>query len=92
MTPIIITLPAALQSLADNQAQLRLKAQTVNEAFVQIAQEHDLLAKRIVTRGGQLRPFVNVFLDEQDIRHLNGLETPLDGYQEMTIVASVAGG
>lgn len=92
MTSITITLPAALHSLADNQAQLRLKAQTVNEAFAQIAQQHDLLAKRILTRGGQLRPFVNVFLDEEDIRHLNGLETPLHGYREMTIVASVAGG
>ena len=92
MTPIIIYLPAALQGLADNQAQLKLTAQTVNEAFMQIARQHDLLAKRILTRGGQLRPFVNVFLDEQDIRHLHGLETPLDGYREMTIVASVAGG
>lgn len=92
MTPIVIHLPAALQSLANNQAQLRLQAQTVNEALVQIAQQHDLLAKRILTRGGQLRPFVNVFLDEDDIRHLRGLETPLDGYRAMTIVASVAGG
>lgn len=92
MTPITIHLPAALQSLADDQAHIQLEAPTVNAALQQIAQRHQLLANRILTRGGQLRPYVNVFLDEDDIRHLNGLGTSLSGYRQMTIVASVAGG
>jgi len=92
MHTIQVELPAALQPLAEGAAVVALTGACVGEALASLQARHRAVGQRILTRGGALREHVNVFLDEDDVRALAGLETPLAGYRRMIIVASVAGG
>ncbi|MFW5815988.1 MAG: ubiquitin-like small modifier protein 1 [Wenzhouxiangella sp.] len=89
---IRIELPAALQVLAEDQAGLEVAATTVGEALEALGYRHPLLLSRILTRGGQLRPHVNLFVNERDVRAERGLDTPLNDGDTLLVVPSVAGG
>lgn len=92
MDNVTIELPAALQGLMQGESQLEVPAKTVAQALEALAQRHWQVGVRVLTRGGQLRSHVNVFVDEQDIRAQQGLDTVLKPGQRVLIVASVAGG
>lgn len=90
--PIRIELPAALRVLAENRATIEARGETVAQALDDVGQRHPLLLRRILTRGGQLRPHVNLFVNETDIRHCQGLDTALGQGDVLVVVPSVAGG
>jgi len=92
MDNVTIELPAALQALAQGHAQVQVSAATVAQALAALQQRHWQVGLRVLTRGGQLRAHVNVFVDEQDIRAQRGLDTRIEPGQRLLIVASVAGG
>lgn len=87
-----IYIPTALRPYADNQAQLTMEATTVREAVEKLTEAFPKLRQHLFKEDGQLRSFVNLYLGNEDIRHLQGLDTPLDPNAELTIVPSVAGG
>ncbi|WP_203594620.1 ubiquitin-like small modifier protein 1 [Wenzhouxiangella limi] len=89
---IRIELPAALQTLAGGHANLEVAGTTVGEALENLGRSHPLLLSRILTRGGRLRPHVNLFVNERDVRTLEGLDTPLTAGDTLLVVPSVAGG
>ena len=92
MGTIRVQLPAALMPLAGDEAALDLGGEKVGDVLHSLSIRHAAVGRRILTRGGELRRHVNIFLDEEDIRHLQGLDTPVAGYQWLIIVPSVAGG
>ncbi len=92
MTRIDVEIPAALQPLAGGADRLELAGNQVGEVLTALADRHRDVGRRILTRSGELRQHVNVFLDEDDVRALQGLATPIAGYRRMLIVPSVAGG
>jgi adenylyltransferase/sulfurtransferase len=89
---IRIELPAALQALASGQHSLEVTGNTVGEALAELGRGHPLLLGRILTRGGQLRPHVNLFVNELDVRAERGLDTPVSSGNTLLVVPSVAGG
>lgn len=89
---IQIELPAALQALAENQDRVAAAGDTVGAALADLGRLHPLLLSRILTRGGKLRPHVNLFVNERDVRSEDGLETPLRPGDTVLVVPSVAGG
>ena len=89
---ITIELPSALRSLAGNAHSVGASGATVGEALADLGRTHPLLLSRILTRGGQLRPHVNLFVNEQDIRRQDGLDTALRPGDTVLVVPSVAGG
>ncbi|WP_440995807.1 MoaD/ThiS family protein [Arhodomonas sp. SL1] len=92
MNRITVHIPSPLRDFTGGDAELVVEADCVRDALERIGERHALLLPRILTRGGDLRPYVNLFLDEDDIRSLNGLETPVTGARELLVVPSVAGG
>ncbi len=92
MANILVELPAALQPLAGGQSELTLAGECVGDVLHALQESHRAVGQRVLTRGGALRSHVNVFIDEDDIRHLQGLETAVAGYRRLVIVPSVAGG
>jgi len=92
MSQVTVHIPSALRGFADGSSELAVEASSVREALDRIGERHELLLARILTRGGDLRPYVNIFLDERDIRSLDGLDTPTAGARELMVVPSVAGG
>lgn len=89
---ISIELPDALKPLVDGADRVPVEAATVADAFEALRRDYPQAAIRILTRGGQLRPHVNVFVRERDIRSVDGLETRLEDGDSILVVPSVAGG
>jgi molybdopterin converting factor small subunit len=65
---------------------------TVREALDSLVVAYPELGERVYDEQGQLRRFINLFVGEEDVRFLNGLETPLSDGAELSIVPAVAGG
>jgi sulfur-carrier protein len=89
---VTVKLPTQLREAAGNQAQARVEGSTVGEALSSLYEQHGELRSRMSDDGGSLRRFVNVYLGGEDIRFLDGLDTPVSDGDELTILPAVAGG
>jgi molybdopterin synthase sulfur carrier subunit len=89
---VTIKLPTQLRDAAGGAASTTVEGSTVGEALDALYAEHGELRGRLSDDGGGLRRFVNVFVGGEDIRFLDGLNTPLDDGAEVTILPAVAGG
>jgi molybdopterin synthase sulfur carrier subunit len=89
---VTVKLPTQLRDAAGNQTEAKVDAATVGEALSALYDQHTELRTRISDDGGGLRRFVNVYLGGEDIRFLDGLETPVSDGDELTILPAVAGG
>ena len=89
---ITIELPEALRSLADGHSRIEVEGDTVSQALAALGEKHPQARMRIQTRGGELRPHVNLFVRETDIRSAQGLSTTLEDGDTVLVVPSVAGG
>jgi len=89
---VTIKLPTQLRDAAGNQPQAEVDGTTVGEALNNLYARHGELRSRMADDGGGLRRFVNVYLGGEDIRFLDGLETPVSDGDELTILPAVAGG
>ena len=87
-----IKLPTQLRDAAGNRAEAQVEGGTVGEALDALYAEHGELRSRLADDGGGLRRFVNVYLGGEDIRFLDGLDTPVSDGDELTILPAVAGG
>ena len=88
---INVRIPAPLRSLTGNQSLVSTGGGTVGECIDHLESEHPGVKERLCD-GGELRRFINIFINGEDIRFLSGLETPLKDGDEVSIVPAVAGG
>lgn len=84
---VVVKLPSMLAEQADGQREFEVEAATVGEALGTLPISDLLLDER-----GELRPLVNVYVDGEDARRADGLETPLADAREVRVIAAVAGG
>jgi sulfur-carrier protein len=89
--PISIKIPTQLREATDGQATAEVDGATVGEVLDALYERYGELRTRIAQDGG-LRRFVNVYVGSEDIRFLNGLDTPVSDGDEVTILPAVAGG
>ena len=89
---VTVKLPTQLRDAAGGATSVRVDGGTVGEALEGLYEEHGELRARIADDQGALRRFVNVYLKGEDIRFLDGLETPVADGDEVTILPAVAGG
>lgn len=89
--PATIILPTILRPYAGGSKTVQGSGATVGEVFADLAERFPRLSAQLVL-DGQLASFVNVFVDEEDIRYLGGLDTPVDERTEITVLPAVAGG
>lgn len=88
----IIRVPSPLRRFTDNQAQVEVDRATVGEALMQLCERYPQLRNQLLDEHQQLRHFVNIYLNQEDIRSHNGLDTPLPEGAELRIVPAIAGG
>ena len=88
---VTVKLPTQLRAAAGGQATAQVQGATVGEALESLFAEHGELRDRLM-QDGDLRRFVNVYVAGEDIRFLDGLETPVEDGDEVTILPAVAGG
>jgi len=87
-----VYLPTPLRQYADGQEVVEVSAETVGEALQALIQRYSSLKRHVYNESGKVRNFVNVFLNEEDIRHLNGERTPLKSGDTVYIIPAIAGG
>lgn len=87
-----VRIPTPLRSLAGGASELTVNGSTVLEALDALEQEHPGFHDRIYDDRGEIRRFVNIYVAGEDIRFLNGVETPIKEGEEISIVPAVAGG
>lgn len=90
--PVHVRIPSQLRTLCSGASQVEVDATTVGEALKALDAAHPGFGDRLFDEQGKLRRFVNVFLTEEDIRFLDGLETKVSDGQTVSIVPAVAGG
>ena len=89
---ITVKIPTQLRNLAGGAAQVQAEGSTVAEALESVFHQHGELRDRLYQEDGDLRRFVNVYIGGEDIRFLDGLQTPVPAGGELTILPAVAGG
>jgi adenylyltransferase/sulfurtransferase len=92
MAVIKVTIPTALRQYAGGSAETEIEAKTSGEALDSLTAKHAELRKHLYNEQNTLRNFVNVYVNDQDIRHLDGLGTSLKDGDTIMIVPSIAGG
>ena len=89
---ISIRVPTQLRTLTGGAGEVAVDGSTVGEALKALDAAHPGFAGRLFDDDGQLRRFVNVFLADEDVRFLDGLNTLVTDGQTLSIVPAVAGG
>ncbi len=89
---VSVRIPTTLRPLTGGASEVQVEAGTVIEAFSALEVSHPGFSDRILDESGQLRRFVNVFVSDDDIRFLDGLDTAVPEGGTVAIVPAVAGG
>ena len=87
-----IHIPTPLRQYVGKQAAVDVPGATVGEAMNSLVERHPELRKHLYTEEGKLRAFVNVYLNDEDIRYLQKEATALKDGDNISIVPSIAGG
>lgn len=87
-----VRIPTPLQKLTQNQSEINCDAKSVQEMLAQLESKYPGIKERLCDQDGKLRRFVNVYVNEEDIRFLKGQETSLKSGDEVSIVPAIAGG
>ncbi|MEX2549483.1 MAG: ubiquitin-like small modifier protein 1 [Nitriliruptoraceae bacterium] len=86
-----VRIPSVLRRHTDGQAKVQADGDTVGEVFSSLTEAHPGLADQLLD-DGEVRGFINVYVDDEDIRYLSGLKTPVETDGEIAIMPAVAGG
>ena len=90
--PVKVIIPTPLRVYAGKRDSTEIKAATVGEALGRLTTEFGDLRKHLFTEEGKLRSFVNVYVNDEDIRYLAKEDTPTKDGDTISIVPSIAGG
>ncbi len=88
----ILKIPTPLRSYTEGQVEVNLGGDNVSEVMQQLVEKYPTLRPHLYNGDGKLRPFVNLFVGENNINDLQGLETPLDKNTRVILIPSIAGG
>lgn len=89
---IKVRIPTPLRPLTKNQGEVQMKGASVAELIDNLEADHPGIKNRLCDEHGELRRFVNVYVNEEDVRFLDGKATTLKDGDEVSIVPAIAGG
>lgn len=89
---IILKIPSPLRSYTQGQNEIPVKGSTVDEAIQDLVEQHPSLRPHLFNNDGELRPFVNLFINDENIRDLQGAQTPIHDGDMLKLIPSIAGG
>ena len=87
-----ILIPTPLRPYAGKQASVELSAGSVDEVLRELTSRYPDLQKQLFSEDGKLRRFVNLYVNDEDIRYLQNEKTPVGPNDTLSIIPSVAGG
>lgn len=89
---VTVNIPTPLRKLTNNQSEVEIDAGTVGELVDGLEAAYSGIAEKLLDDGGEIRRYVNVFVNDEDIRFLDGKATPLKAGDNVSIVPAIAGG
>jgi molybdopterin synthase sulfur carrier subunit len=89
---VIVRIPTTLRPITGGQSEVKVEGGTLAEVLTGLDTAHPGFKDRLFDEEGQLRRFVNVFVADDDVRYLQGLDTPVPDGETVSIIPAVAGG
>lgn len=90
--PAKVRIPTPLRKLTHNEELVEVNPGTVGAAFADLQSRFPGIQERLLDESGGVRRFVNVYVNEEDIRFLQNLDTPIKDGDEISIIPAIAGG
>lgn len=87
-----VRIPTILRTYTGGAAEVRAEGSTLQEVIDSLDAQFAGIGARVLDESGQLRRFVNVYVDDDDVRFLDGLNTPVAEGAQLSIIPAVAGG
>ena len=89
---VSVKIPTQLRSATEGESSASVDGATVGEVLAKLVAEHPGLTGQVVQADGSLHKFVNIYVDDDDVRYLEGVDTPVPDGAEVSILPAVAGG
>ncbi len=90
--PVDVRLPTVLRSQAGGQSTVAVEGATIGEVLGALVSQYPGMASQLLNDDGSLHRFVNVYVNDDDVRYLALLDTPVTAGDEVSILPAVAGG
>src|SRR5262249_17279797 len=90
--PVTVRIPTPLRQVTKGNAEVQTKAGTVDDVVADLERQFPGLRERLVDDSGELRRFINIYVNEEDIRFMDGRKTTLKDGDAVSIVPAIAGG
>ncbi len=87
-----VRIPTPLRKLTNNEELVEVNGATIAEAIIELQTRYPGIQERLMDEKGEVRRFVNVYVNEEDIRFLKNQNTPLKDGDEISIIPAIAGG
>jgi molybdopterin synthase sulfur carrier subunit len=87
-----VRIPTPLRKLTNNEEIVEVDGATIGDAITELQTRYPGIKERLVDEKGEVRRFVNVYVNEEDIRFLQNQATPLKDGDEVSIIPAIAGG
>ena len=89
---VSIRIPSPLKKLTGGQDVVKTEGKTVGEAVQRLVRTYPDLKERLMDEQGMIRRFINIYVNGEDVRFIEGLEMPLKEGDQLSIVPAIAGG
>lgn len=90
--PVKVMIPTPLRPYTENKDSVEVEGQTIDEILSNLALKYPQLKRHLFSEDGRLRNFVNVYVNEEDIRYLDGGDTKIKEGDVVSIIPAIAGG
>ena len=87
-----VRIPTPLRKLTNNEELVEVNAATIGDAIVELQTRYPGIKDRLLDENGSIRRFVNVYVNEEDIRFLQNQQTAIKDGDEISIIPAIAGG
>ena len=90
--PVLVRIPTPLRTLTKGNAEIQAKGDTIDSVVADLERQFPGLKERLLDETGELRRFINIYVNQEDIRFLQAKKTGLKDGDEVSIVPAIAGG
>mgnify|MGYP002633025291 FL=1 len=90
--PVSVRIPTPLRKLTNDEELVTVEAATIGDAISELQTKYPGIKERLVDDNGEVRRFVNIYVNEEDIRFLENKETLIKDGDEVSIIPAIAGG
>jgi adenylyltransferase/sulfurtransferase len=88
----VLRIPTPLRAYTNGQSEVNVRGSNISDALADLTTQYPALKPHLFNEGGELRPFVNLFVGENNIKDLQGVDTPIQEGQKIMLIPSIAGG